>query len=438
MFIFLRFLDFYCYKLYNNKNHFFTKEGDQHEKGKIFTKKLLMPLFLFMLAFALLTATKTDASAASKRPGAVKGFTAKPDYKNGGIKLSWKQSRLKESYDLYYKTSKNGKFKPATFSYSIYSYYNSRIKNCDIDSLPPGKIYYFKVRAYTYHNGKHKYGKFSSVKSAKAVVYTPNISLSLKSENSVSVGRCSAAFDGNFSYNYELYRSTSKSGKYKKVKTIKKKEILDYYDRHGSDSSYTYTDKKLKPGKYYYKVKCYTKVKGKKVYSKFSPIESIVVPKKVNINLDNWSQYYEVVPSYELNLIRNDFNEVINAYTSYAYYLKLKDKYSCFVDSSDDYNYNDSKLCTSNVALELEYTINQRQAIVDWNTGKITPGAVVPDDDNEYPYTNTKMTTFTSDNNSLYLTSNDNIYKDIENPVVKTVENLNMKRIQGTLYLEKW
>lgn len=401
------------------------------KKEKIFTKKLLMPLFLFMLAFALLTATKTDASAASKRPGAVKGFTAKPDYENGGIKLSWKRSRLKESYDLYYKTSKNGKFK--SYDSLGYSWLNSsRNVRSEIRDLQPGKTYYFKIR--TYNNGK--YGKFSSTKSAKAVVRTPNISLSLKSENSVSVGGYYTASDGYFSYNYELYRSTSKSGKYKKVKTIKKKEILDYNDRH--DSNYTYIDKKLKPGKYYYKVKCYTKVKGKKVYSKFSPIESIVVPKKVNITLDNWSQYYEVVPSYELNLIRNDFNEVTNAYTSYAYYLKLKDKYSCFVDSSDDYNYNDSKLCATNVALELEYTINQRQAFVDWNTGKITPGAVVPDDDNEYPYTNTKMTTFTSDDSSLYLTGDDNIYKDSENPVVKTVENLNMKRIQGTLYLEKW
>lgn len=387
------------------------------KKEKNFYRKLLTPLFLFMMAFALLTATKTDASAASKRPGVVKGLTAKPDYEYGGVKLSWKRASHAKSYEIYYKTSKKGKFK------SLYPT-SSRSRTISTSDLTPGKTCYFKVRAV---NG-NKTGKFSSVKAAKAVLETPSIYNGpyLKSENSVFL-----SFSFNSDYSYELYRSSSKNGKYKKIKTLSKKYLQDYYDNHGS--SYTYIDKKLKPGQYFYKIKCYAKVKRKKVYSKFSSAESIVVPKKVTITMDNWSQYYEVAPSYELVVERNSFNEITDTYTRYCYALKLKDKYSCFNSSSD------SKFCNSNVAFELEYTLNQRQASVDWNTGKITPGAIVPDEYNKYPYTTTETGAMTSYNKSSWrLSEFDAIYKDSENPVVETVENFNLKRIQGTLYLEKW
>ena len=389
------------------------------KKGKNFYQKLLTPLFLFMMAFALLTATKVDASAASKRPGAVKGLTAKPDYEYGGVKLSWKRASHAKSYEIYYKTSKKGKFK-YDFSTDSRSYWFSS------SWMTPGKTCYFKVRAV---NG-NKSGKFSPVKTAKAVLETPSIynGPHLKSENSVFL-----SFSFNSDYSYELYRSSSKNGKYKKIKTLSKKYLQDYYDNHGS--SYTYIDKKLKPGQYFYKIKCYAKVKGKKVYSKFSSAKSIVVPKKVTITMDNWNQYYEVAPSYELVVERNSFNEITDTYTKYCYDLKLKDKYSCFSYYSE--------LCNSNVAVELEYTLNQRQAAVDWNTGKITPGAVVSDKYDKYPYTTTKTDAMTSPSSSLDLSYwsfhyCNEIYKNSENPVVETVENVNMKRIQGTLYLEKW
>ncbi len=387
------------------------------KKGKNFYRKLLTPLFFFMMAFTLLTATKTDASAASKRPGVVKGLTAKPDYEYGGVKLSWKRASHAKSYEIYYKTSKKSKFKYLWSS-------DSRSRTISTSYLTPGKTCYFKVRAYNYHNDKYEYGKFSSVKAAKAVLSTPSIedyNSRLKSENSVSL-----SFYFNSDYSYELYRSTSKNGKYKKIKTLSKKYLQDYFDNHDTNH-YTYTDKKLKPAQYFYKIKCYAKVKGKKVYSKFSSAESIVVPKKVTITMDNWSQYYEVAQSYKLVVERNSFNEITDTYTTYCYDLKLKDKYSCFSYYSE--------FCNSNVAVELECTLNQRQAAVDWNTGKITPGAVVPDEYDKYPYTTTKTGAMTS---YWRLSGFDSIYKDSENPVVETVENFNLKRIQGTLYLEKW
>jgi len=65
---------------------------------------------------------------------------------------------------------------------------------------------------------------------------------------------------------YEIYKATSKDGKYKKVTTIKK------------GSTKTYTEKKLTSKKtYYYKVRAYRTVSGKKVYSGYSAVKSVKV-----------------------------------------------------------------------------------------------------------------------------------------------------------------
>ena len=58
---------------------------------------------------------------------------------------------------------------------------------------------------------------------------------------------------------YEIYRATSKNGKYKKIATVKK-----------NSAKTTYKDRKLaKNKKYYYKVRAYKTVNKYKTYSKF-------------------------------------------------------------------------------------------------------------------------------------------------------------------------
>ena len=61
---------------------------------------------------------------------------------------------------------------------------------------------------------------------------------------------------------YQIYRKDS--GKWKKIKTIKK------------GKTYTYTDKKVKKGKtYQYKVRAYSKVGGKTCYSSFAKVQKV-------------------------------------------------------------------------------------------------------------------------------------------------------------------
>nr|MBQ8253670.1 fibronectin type III domain-containing protein [Lachnospiraceae bacterium] len=66
---------------------------------------------------------------------------------------------------------------------------------------------------------------------------------------------------------YEIWRATSKNGKYKKIKTI------------SSSKTNTYRVKKLKSGKkYYFKVRAFKKSNGKKIYGSFS--KAVVVKTK--------------------------------------------------------------------------------------------------------------------------------------------------------------
>jgi hypothetical protein len=91
----------------------------------------------------------------------------------------------------------------------------------------------------------------------------------------------------------------------------------------------------------------------------------------------------------------------------------------------------------------LEYTENRRECAIDWNTGKITPGAIVPyhddyEEKDNYTRTYTEMDTIDS---SLTL-SDDTIYKSsLEKPSKTTkwiFDDINIKRIKGTLCLDKW
>lgn len=397
------------------------------KKQRIFTKKHFAPLLLLVAAFLLLAAPKVNASAASKKPGAVTSFTAKSDHDNGGIKLKWKKVRHAKYYEIYWKKSKKGKFE--RYWNTTYTPGYSLGINSDFQL---GKTYYFKVRAV---NGKKK-GKFSPVKSAKAVLGKPDIeNLSLESESSVSIGINLNYYDYPNLKGAELYRATSKNGKYTKVKTFKKKIYTTYGDYN---NCYYYKNTKLSPGEYFYKVRNYAKIKGKKVYSKFSSVESIIVPKKVEITMDNWMQYYELSPldcELHVDVEKNDFGEITNTDTDIYCWkgLKLKSKYHL------DDRYDED----SSVAVELEYTENHRECAIDWNTGKITPGAIVPyhddyEENDSYTRTHTEMDTITSSLTLLDRTVNKNSLEEPSKTTAWIVDDINMKRIKGTIYLDKW
>lgn len=102
---------------------------------------------------------------------------------------------------------------------------------------------------------------------------------------------------------YIIYRSTSKNGTYKKIKTIKNGKTL------------TFTNKDLKGNKaYFYKVRAYKKSNSKTIYNKYSAVKRVYVYK------------------YKKGIIRK---KVVDYYTKLW---KPDGKYVCF--SSEDFEWN--------------------------------------------------------------------------------------------------
>ena len=86
--------------------------------------------------------------------------------------------------------------------------------------------------------------------------------------------------------------------------------------------------------------------------------------------MDNWMQYYEVSPCNS-DIHYNAFGEI--EYLYHRHTLQLKNNYILH-----DSRYKD--IAKSSIAVEAEYTVHEQEAIIDWQSGKITPGAIVSDE----------------------------------------------------------
>ena len=172
--------------------------------------------------------------------------------KANSVKLVWSFSGKATGYEIYRKQS-DGKYKKiATAKKTTYT--NKK--------LAPSTSYKYKVRAYVKNSTGTVYGKFTSVVIAKTTPATPKVTVTSPKAKQVKVkwkGLASAS-------GYEVYRSTSKNGKYTLVKTINKR------------STVTYVNKKLKSNKtYYYKVRAFKSSKGVKTYGSYSSAKKIKV-----------------------------------------------------------------------------------------------------------------------------------------------------------------
>ena len=195
-------------------------------------------------------AVKTTAPAPSFNvKGKVKGLKIySRTYKS--VQVSWTAYSLASGYELYRADKKSGKYKKI-----------KTLKSCkynDTGNKKLGKSKYYKVRAYAYKSGKKVYSAYSSILKASPKVAKPKTITTTGKTGSVKISWSGVSG----ATKYQVYRATSKKGKYKKIKKTKSK---------------SYTDKSVSAGKrYYYKVRAYRKVKKKKYYSSFtSPVEGM-------------------------------------------------------------------------------------------------------------------------------------------------------------------
>lgn len=170
------------------------------------------------------------------------------------IKLTWNKSSKASGYYIYRATSKDGKYtKIATVTGYSKNYYTD-------SNLSSGKIYYYKIRSYRKEDSKYYYGNYSDAYTASTKCLRPSITLTSPKTKTINVSWKKV----NGADGYAVYRSTSKSGTYSLKKTIIK----------GSTLSYTNTGL-TKNKTYYYKVKAYKIVDGKKIYSDYSLVKYI-------------------------------------------------------------------------------------------------------------------------------------------------------------------
>lgn len=170
------------------------------------------------------------------------------------LKVTWKAVPGAVSYEIYRSNSKNGSY--------------TKVKTIDEvktvswtdKNVTTGKTYYYKIKAtVALEGGTTGTGSASGAKSGKAVPAATTLKAKAGAKQiKLTWSKVSGASG------YELYRSTSEDGKYSKIKTVTKGSVKSYTDKS-----------KVSSGKmYYYKIRAYRKVDGKKVYGEYSKIIS--------------------------------------------------------------------------------------------------------------------------------------------------------------------
>ena len=166
------------------------------------------------------------------------------------IKLTWNKIPVALSYVVERSTSLNGTYKQIAVV-TTNSYTNT--------GLNFNTTYYYRVKAKYKALPEDIFFGYSYKKGAKTVLPVPTLKVSSTKKGIVSLswGKITGATG------YTVYRSTSLNGKYTALKNV-------------TTSSYNNTG--LASGKkYFYKIKAYRTVNGKKIYSSFSNTVNKVV-----------------------------------------------------------------------------------------------------------------------------------------------------------------
>jgi len=204
------------------------------------------------MAAAFMPISAENAHAASfSTSGAVSGLAISA-VDASSITLKWNAYSGATGYQIYRTPKKERAF-----------FYGRTVKGttCKRGKLKSGKTYYYKVRAYYKDaNGKISYSKFSPVIAGTTKIFNPKKSVSglrVSSYNESSVSLKWNKYD--LATGYEVYKASSKSGKYKKIKGLTKKG----FKVKGLKTKETS----------YYKVRAYFKnSSGTYSYSKYSSV----------------------------------------------------------------------------------------------------------------------------------------------------------------------
>ena len=172
--------------------------------------------------------------------------------KSDSLTISWNKINNVTGYKVYRYDVKTESYKliKTISNASTTSYTNSK--------LTSATKYLYKVRSYKIVNNKTHNGDYSSSLAATTKPPTPTVKLTSPSTKKIKLTWTNI---NSRTTGYNIYMATSKNGTYKNI---------------GSTSKKSFTKGSLKKGKtYYFKVRAYRTIDGKKVYSSYSSIKSI-------------------------------------------------------------------------------------------------------------------------------------------------------------------
>ena len=164
------------------------------------------------------------------------------------VTLGWKNLTSARAYTVYRADTPNGEFKELKQIQEA-QYTDTNLKT--------GKTYYYAVVPGAKVKGEYVYGNPSEAVGATPVLSKPAVTLKAGFKKVTVSSKAVAGAEG-----YVIYRSAKKTSGFKEVKTVAKSGALSFANK-------SLTMKKT----YYYKVKAYRTVDGKKVYSSYSSVK---------------------------------------------------------------------------------------------------------------------------------------------------------------------
>lgn len=173
---------------------------------------------------------------------------------SSAITIRWNKVTGAAGYEIYRATSSNGRYSRIGTVAGTSTSYTDRNRT-------PGGWYFYRIRVQKNLGYGNLYtGNYSNMLNARMALRKPAIRSVKNQKGKKAVLKWGRQTGASGIY---VYRSTKKKSGFKKVATLK-----------GSTTSYT--NKKLKKKKtYYYKIRTYSKVNGKTIYSAYSPVKSV-------------------------------------------------------------------------------------------------------------------------------------------------------------------
>lgn len=170
------------------------------------------------------------------------------------VGMSWKKVPEADGYVVYRMTSANGKaVVAATLSGAAKTSYTDK-------KITTGTTYYYKIRAFRRETGYADpfYGAASSiVKMGVKVTKVSGIKQNKSKTSKNVIGLQWKKVKG--ASGYQIYRSSAQNGTYKKVADVSGGNTISWKDKKKSSGT-----------EYYYKIRAYQVLNGKKYYGDFS------------------------------------------------------------------------------------------------------------------------------------------------------------------------